>query len=804
MALTSGEILKKRYKILSLLGRGGFGKTYKAKDLGRSRHRLCVVKEIVPPSSPNQKLWGEIKERFEREAKTLGKLGEHCQIPELIDFFVENEQFYLILEFVKGHDLTEEMGSNLPPWSEMSVIDLLKDVLGVLAFVHQHQIIHRDLKPSNLRRRDSDGKIVLLDFGAVKEIGSATDFSNTTQAIGTPGYIPAEQQQGHPQLNSDLYSLGMISIQALTGVHPRNLPSDPNSGEIIWRYTTPNKGMITISSELERILYKMVRYHYSNRYGSAIEALAEVENSPLTVHPAVKRHLIVSESIPTRKIHPLFLKIGLGALLLGGSFLGVLLSRPSTCPVVLDDKLSCGEEILLKTDTSPEKQAGVIAYEQGKYQEAIAWFEKHRQIDRYDPENLIYLNNAQLEVQKRPFDTIAAAVPLNNPRDGGDAGKEILRGIAHFQTEINDQVSVSGRGLRVLIGDDANDGQQAQQIAKRIVKQPDILGIVGHYSSDSTRNALPTYQDAHLVLISPTSTAQTLAEDSSIFFRTVPRDEVNASALAQYLFHQLKQQKVALFYNPNSAYSRSLQEQFRLSFDAQGGQVVKQFDLSQAIFEAEQGIDQSLARGATGFVIFPDARVNPYAFSNALKLIRANTKRYWMVGGDSLYTSDILQERNGVDRLIVAIPWHFLGNTNPTYSEQAQNLWGKEVSWRTAMAYDATKVLWLGINQQTPLNWLQKGQNFFNPSIIRKNILNSLRKPDFKTEGATGDIQFELSGDRKTTHRLDSVQLVKILPSSCSPYGYLFIPIQYSAAEAIKLSCENKSNKPEIKSKIAN
>jgi serine/threonine-protein kinase len=156
---------------------------------------------------------------------------------------------------------------------KLAPVKLLHDILEVLVFVHQQNLIHRDLKPSNIRRRESDRKIVLIDFGAVKEI--TTQVVNPqgqtiipTQ-IGTPGYMPTEQAMGQPTLRSDIYAVGVIAIQALTGINPDprrgGLPTHPQTKEIIWR------DRVSVSPKLANIIDKMVRYDHNQRYQSAID-----------------------------------------------------------------------------------------------------------------------------------------------------------------------------------------------------------------------------------------------------------------------------------------------------------------------------------------------------------------------------------------------------------------------------------------------------------------------------------------------------------------------------------------------------
>ncbi|HAC64339.1 MAG TPA: serine/threonine protein kinase, partial [Cyanothece sp. UBA12306] len=694
MSLNPGDIFHQHYKIIARLGSGGFGKTYQAQDLANPNHPLCVIKEIIQPQSSDPDILQEVEKRFLREGKTLALLGEHPQIPKLFEYFTEDQKFYLIQEYIDGHDLSQEISPGCLPLSETEIRQILRDVLEVLAFVHQQQIIHRDLKPSNLRRRKKDGKIILLDFGAVKEIGTmATTYpgeENRTIAIGTPGYMAAEQQNGQPQLNSDLYGLGMICIQGLTGIHPRALPTDPSTGDVIWRYATAERPILEITSKLESILMKMARYMFSDRYYSAVEALEDVcqinDNDSTIVQPPDYQPPTPPTTV---KANPKKFKLwpqmwwGIGATFLLVGIGGMLSLMPKTCNRNIGDNLSCGEEILIKNVVLPEKQEGVKAYKNGRYQDAVEWLKKANNKNPRDPETLIYLNNALLKVEKIPFHTIGVAVPLGNPSDGGDSGKEILRGVAQLQTEINDDLAINGHGLRVIIADDYNDPQRARNVAQKLSQKAGVLGIVGHYTSDSTRSALPIYEMNNLLSISPTSTAENLTEDNAFFLRTIPSDTVNAEALVNYLYQIAKHKKAMVFYNPNSAYSSSLHERFLMKFDEKGGQVVKQFDLSNPIFDATTAIRQGANRGATSIVLFPDAKSNPYAFSNALKVIRANKGRYLMVGGDSIYTTDILEERSLSKGLIVAIPWHYSANYNQPFTKKSQQLWEVNVSSRT-------------------------------------------------------------------------------------------------------------------------
>jgi serine/threonine protein kinase/Flp pilus assembly protein TadD len=270
-----GVLIDRRYEIVKVLGKGAFGQTFLAKDMKRPGQPYCVIKQLHYLSNNPQALQ-HARRLFKKEAEILEKLGHHDQIPTLLADLEDEQEFYLVEQFVPGQSLASEIGAGMP-WSEAQVIRLLVEVLEVLAFVHSQAVIHRDLKPANLMRREPDGKIVLIDFGAVKELGTQIAHGQNipTIAIGTPGYMAFEQFNGQPQFNSDIYALGVIAIQALLGLPAEAVSSlrDPRStppGEIVWRDRQP------VSPVLADILDKMVLADCRQRYQSASEVLSDL------------------------------------------------------------------------------------------------------------------------------------------------------------------------------------------------------------------------------------------------------------------------------------------------------------------------------------------------------------------------------------------------------------------------------------------------------------------------------------------------------------------------------------------------
>lgn len=287
-----GKLLDRRYQVTQVLGAGGFGRTYLAQDTRRPGNPICVVKQLKPVSSEPSFLEAA-RRLFNSEAETLEQLGNHDQIPRLLAYFEEDQEFYLVQEFIEGHTLTQELQPG-QRWEENRVIDMLSEILEILEFVHRHNVIHRDIKPDNLIRRKSDNKLVLVDFGAVKQIRTqlasvyGQQLSNTI-AVGTPGYMASEQALGQPRPSSDIYALGIIGIQALTGLMPISFQEDLSTGEILWQQ------LVSVSRGLDTVLSKMVRYHFKDRYQSADEALQALQQlntsySPTTPYAPAPRY----------------------------------------------------------------------------------------------------------------------------------------------------------------------------------------------------------------------------------------------------------------------------------------------------------------------------------------------------------------------------------------------------------------------------------------------------------------------------------------------------------------------------------
>lgn len=272
-------MLRNRYRVLKTLGQGGFGATFLARDESLPGNPSCVIKQLRPATTTSQVL--EMAQKlFEREARTLGKIGNHPQVPRLLDFFQDNQQFYLVQEYISGLTLQQEI-KQCGPLSEAGVKQFLSEVLPLIKYIHSQEVIHRDIKPANLIRREQDRKLVLIDFGAVKDEVNQAAVANTSDqtaltnfAIGTPGFAPPEQMALRPVYASDIYALGVTSVYLLTGKSPKDLDYNPSTGEMVWRKS------VQVSDHFATVLKKMLEASVRHRYQTAEEILRALDLEP--------------------------------------------------------------------------------------------------------------------------------------------------------------------------------------------------------------------------------------------------------------------------------------------------------------------------------------------------------------------------------------------------------------------------------------------------------------------------------------------------------------------------------------------
>ena len=413
-------------------------------------------------------------------------------------------------------------------------------------------------------------------------------------------------------------------------------------------------------------------------------------------------------------------------------------------PQLLKTSFSLGEDLLITANATNEKQEGINAFANQDYQDAIALFQASLEQFPNDPETLIYLNNAQVATLN-PV-KIAVVAPIGSDLN---LAQEMLRGVAQAQDKFNSQ----GGNLQVQIVNDENKPEIATKVANELVKDPSILALVGHYSSDATLAAAPVYEQNALVAISPISTAVSLAEAGDYIFRTVPSDLFAGTSLAEYFLEKLSMQKAAVFYNSESNYSKSLKDAFSTSLLSNGGEIVAESDVIDSNFNADKAVQQAIDQGAEALILL----TNSTTLKQTFEIAKVNERQLPLLAGDDIYIPETLENAGeDVTDMVLAVPWHIEGNTNPDFIQAANSLWKGKVNWRTAMAYDATQSLIAGIKA--------------NPS--RQGIQQTLSQAGFSVTGASGVVKFLPSGDRN-----QAVQLVQVEVDPDSEFGYSFLPV---------------------------
>ncbi|NET83766.1 MAG: ABC transporter substrate-binding protein [Moorea sp. SIO1F2] len=362
--------------------------------------------------------------------------------------------------------------------------------------------------------------------------------------------------------------------------------------------------------------------------------------------------------------------------------------------------ISRGEHSLFPTIDNTEKiDLATEAFQNANYSEAAKLFKEAWQANRNDPELLIYYNNARARQQGFDPFTIAVVVPIDQSKD---RAKEILRGVAQAQDQFNNSGGLNGRFLEIAIANDGNKEAKATEIAQALVKDNSILGVIGHNSSDATKAALPVYDQAGLAMISPTSTGTDLTsldKKNNVFFRTAPSNPALARTLAQHVKTQPGLDKVVIFYDSNSDYSKDLKEKFETHFEEPGHKVVQEIELDDSnlnITEKLRSLSQDQVKAA---ILFP--RVE--SIHTAVKIAKDNAnlipnsnnrgqQRLKLFGGDTLYYDETLKQGGqAFEGLTLVVPWFREAPQAKNFSTAAKELWPGGVSWSTAMSFDATQ-----------------------------------------------------------------------------------------------------------------
>lgn len=787
--LPRGTILNKKYEIVSSLATGGFGQTYIAKNIrGNELKNSVLIKRLRPQK--NQNILKISRKKFKQEAEVLKLLGErHPQIPNLFDYFEQEKEFYIAQEYVDGLDLQKRL--YLDPNStqqsitltELQLVNFLEQTLDILEVVHNKKKIHMDIKPSNLiwcNKKNHNGsednfQIFLIDFGCVKEIDTYILSNGKVQSsviIGTQFYMAPEQIRGQPQFNSDIYALGLVAIQAVTGIKVNDLAPGENI-QSIWQEK------VNIKKDLKLILSQMVNINYElgYRYQTASEILEDLErfkkNSPIS--PITKVHLN-SPNLSAKSTYlkldqfirwKRWLKITLGLVLLSFPLwiIWEILLKPRAWEI--SDKLSIGEEVYFKTGIECTDEV-----RDKKFASAERCFAKVKSKNLNNPETAIYHNNslALKQNNRKPF-YLAAAVPISTNEN---LSKEILRGIAHAQHLFNKQGGANGRLLVVVIVDDANNkDSQAIDVAKLLRDENKIVGIIGHNSTTATKAAIQEYKQKNFPIISPaipiisaTSSGNELnnKKQKDQFFRTVLSDEVVVKGLINYLNEVVNAEKVAVFYDSLKDHPVSAKETLIDNLEHNKIVTVESLNIDDPNFfhldninnvkDAKKIINVLLKNNIQHLVLFPD--VSNFQSIQSISRAIENTpqaQNFKTYGVTPLYNPQTIQtpigeNLVGLEGMILAIDWARTIPSARTFLDKFKKIWESRnslISWRTANSYDATQVFL---------------EAFLNQNNSRSRIINYLQNDFFLNAEKTSGKNLSLNSEGNRNGNPIFVELV--------------------------------------------
>jgi len=352
------------------------------------------------------------------------------------------------------------------------------------------------------------------------------------------------------------------------------------------------------------------------------------------------------------------------------------------------EQFSQGEKTFFPGNTNSERKVGIEEFKRKKYSTATIFFKKATKTIYNDPEMMIYYNNARAIQQGNPL-TIAVVIPANARRD---SSLEALRGVAQAQDSFNEQrEKLKAQLLKIIIANDDNDQEQSRRVARTLIKNSKVLGVLGHNSSHASESALIEYEKAGLAMISPTSSSTDL--NGEVFFRAVTSNREIAQKLAEYAIEK-KLKRVVIFYRPDDSYSQNLTQEFERFINDKQIKILQKVDvISPEMNEDREAFLRKFKDEADALIFFPNTEL----ISIVGEIARArnnlgNLQKKPLLGGSTLYSPETLTLGGAdLEGLILAVPW-FAGAPNAKdFARQASAIWGGQVNWRTATSYEATQ-----------------------------------------------------------------------------------------------------------------
>ncbi len=408
----------------------------------------------------------------------------------------------------------------------------------------------------------------------------------------------------------------------------------------------------------------------------------------------------------------------------------------------LTDRRSIGEKLLIKEIDYAEKREGIKSFASGNYDEAIEHFQKALSEHKNDPEGQVFLSNS-LAIKKagdvKKTVKIAAVVPISS---NTNISQEMLRGLAQVQIETNQRGGINGVPLILEIFNDENSPKLARSIAQQVSKESDVVSIIGSNTSDASLAAADIYQKNGVVMVTPTSMTRDLSGKGDFILRTVPTSKSLTSTLAQQIYNVDRHRKLAICFDSKASDSVTFKEDLIAEFARLGGEIASfTCDVGSADFSPNGAIDKAKNLGADALFIASHIDRLPLA----LKVAAANNGSFPLYSSPTLHTYHTLQAGYAVSGLKLVTPWSPLEQQSKTFANRAQQLWGGQVSWRTATSYDAGMAIVTGLRQSNG---------------TRLGLEQALHHPQFSAEGASDPVKFLPTGDRVLQPKIVRIERV--------------------------------------------
>lgn len=584
-------VLQGRYRIVGLLGKGGFGAVYRVEDL-RLPGKFWALKELV---FRDQSQIAEAQRSFEREARMLSTLM-HRSLPVIVDFFSEGSRTYLLMEEIEGRTLSQLVEAE-GPVREIDALRWALEMARVMDYLHNQEppVIFRDIKPDNVMITN-DGHVKLIDFGLARffDPGKKRD----TSVVGSVGYAPPEIWEDSMQTDarSDIYSFGATLYYVLTGhppspvygthkLDPYRKDLNPGFAGLVLRCmsTRPEERyqtageiirelmlLLSSSSEATPLMQEELR----SEYASARQPRRSVESVAVATAKAQKsggrEFGLVADRMPL--LIPAICVLATVLFLVGAVYGYRVCSRPSA--FIYDTPYEL---------VNPDKDEGKRLMAKGDYGGALSRFDSALTRHPGDAEAHILRGNvALLLANKEDCIHIPAFMSLT----GVDAPEayRLLYGIAIATDEFNRAGGVNGRMAMIDIYDDGSDLERAVTVAEKIEANPKYDVVLGPYSSQRTLALAALFNNWKLPILAPVVSVPEVWYKGRYVYSASDTNSARVKAVAAWMLSR-GYKRAGVLVDQDSALSAAVAEFFYDSYAALGGQVVAKEKFSGINFD---------------------------------------------------------------------------------------------------------------------------------------------------------------------------------------------------------------------------